>query len=464
MASGLFAHSLCLDVEIKMTDTQQTHRVAALLDSRATGLFLDSEFIKCHGLTMQPLPKLIPVYNINRMPNANPPPLVFPHWEALYKDNRSNSGALEEECGGEFSSICKPELPDEAIEVEDQIYVTIVHLLPSIAEIRASQTTSQQLAQAFATNTAPQEFWDVVPPYLHAFEDVFSKASFNLLLECKRWDHAIELLPNSAPSSSELGLWLYLSVQIPDGFSGLLYQKEGWLPPTGTELLGTQCHDSKESLPLPLISELINNLWGMQYFTKLDIWWSYNNVLTNSPATFQTMMNNIFWDLIVEGVVCMYLDNILIYTKMLEEHYWITCLILECLCWHQLYLKLEKCKFEQTQIEYLGPIMSHRTVEMDLVKVASVAEGLEPQNKEVQEFLGFANFYWRFIQDFLHHTCPLFNLTGKDVMWSWRPLEQMAFDTFKHAMISRPVLLFPDNNSPFHIEADSSNFATGAVL
>ncbi|KAG5721207.1 hypothetical protein E4T56_gene20017 [Termitomyces sp. T112] len=146
----------------------------------------------------------------------------------------------------------------------------------------------------------------------------------------------------------------------------------------------------------------------------------------------ETMMNDIFWDLIAEGVF---------------------------------YFKLEKCKFEQTQIEYLGLIISHGAVEMDLVKVAGVAEWLEPKNKkEVQAFLGFANFYQRFIQDFLHYTHPLFNLMGKDVTWSWGPPEQTAFDTLKCTMTSGPILLFLDDNSPFQVEADSSNFATGAML
>ncbi|KAG5727591.1 hypothetical protein E4T56_gene12326 [Termitomyces sp. T112] len=144
-----------------------------------------------------------------------------------------------------------------------------------------------------------------------------------------------------------------------------------------------------------------------------------------------TMMNNIFQDLIAKDVVCIYLDNILIYTKMLEEHHWITHLVLEHLHKHQLYLKLEK-------------------LEMDPVKVVGVAEWLELKNKkEVQAFLGFANFYWRFIQDFLHHAYPLFNLTGKDVTWSWGSLEQTAFSTLKHTVTSGPVLLFPNNNSPF---------------
>ncbi|KAG5723112.1 hypothetical protein E4T56_gene215 [Termitomyces sp. T112] len=91
------------------------------------------------------------------------------------------------------------------------------------------------------------------------------------------------------------------------------------------------------------------------------------------------------------------------------------------------------------------------TVEMDPVKVEGVAEWLEPKNKKgMQAFLGFANFYWRFIQDFLHH--------------AWGSPEQMAFSTLKYAVTSGPVLLFPDNNSPFQVKANSSDFATGAVL
>ncbi|KAG5718015.1 hypothetical protein E4T56_gene6062 [Termitomyces sp. T112] len=134
---------------------------------------------------------------------------------------------------------------------------------------------------------------------------------------------------------------------------------------------------------------------------------------------------------------------------MLEEHHQITCLILECLCQYWLYFKLEKCKFEQIQIEYLSLIISHGAVEMDPVKVAGVAEWPELQNKK---------------EDFLHHAHQLFDLMEKDVTWSWEPPEQMAFDTLKHAMTSGPVSLFPDNNSPFHIEANSSDFATGVVL
>ena len=116
--------------------------------------------------------------------------------------------------------------------------------------------------------------------------------------------------------------------------------------------------------------------------------------LMNSPATFQTMMNDIFHDMIAEGVVCVYLDDILIFTKTLSEHRTITWRVLEHLREYNLCLKPEKCEFEHTQIEYLRVIVSEGTVEMDLVKVSRVSEWPEPQNKrEVQYFVGFINFY-----------------------------------------------------------------------
>jgi hypothetical protein len=118
--------------------------------------------------------------------------------------------------------------------------------------------------------------------------------------------------------------------------------------------------------------------------------------LTNSPATFQTMMNEIIQDLITEGVVSVYvyLDNILIFTNSLEEHHRITCLVLDCMCEHKLYLRPEKCEFEKTKIKYLSVIISHNKVEMDPVKIAGVVDWPTPSNKkEVQSFIGFVNFY-----------------------------------------------------------------------
>ncbi|KAG5727577.1 hypothetical protein E4T56_gene12357 [Termitomyces sp. T112] len=312
------------------------------------------------------------------------------------------------------------------------------------------------------------------------------------LLEHKQWDHAIELLPNSTPSSCKVyplapkeqdKLNAFLQENLDSGcicpFKSpmaspvfFIKKKDGLLQLV-QDYWVLNTITVKNCYPLPLISELINNFWNegdewkatfqtnQGLFKPLVMFFG----LTNSPATFWTMINNILQDLIAKGIVCVYLDNILIYTKTLEEHYQIMCLILECLCQHQFYLKLEKCKFKQTQIKYLSLIILHGAMEMDPVKVAGVVEWLEPKNKkEAQAFLGFANFYQKFIKDFLHHTHLLFDLTRKDVAWSWGPLEQMAFSALKHTVISGPVLLFLGNNSPFQVKADSSDFATGAVL
>ena len=187
--------------------------------------------------------------------------------------------------------------------------------------------------------------------------------------------------------------------------------------------------------------------------------------LTNSPATFQTMMNDILHDLIMEGVVSVYLDDILIYTKDVEEHRRVTRLALDRLRQHKLYLRADKCEFEKTKIEYLGVIISHNRVEMDPVKVSGVSEWPIPENKkDVSSFLGFTNFYRRFIQGFSHHARPLFDLTRRDEKFNWSEDAQTAFDTMKSLITSSPVLTMPDNSRPYRLESDSSDYATGAVL
>jgi len=106
------------------------------------------------------------------------------------------------------------------------------------------------------------------------------------------------------------------------------------------------------------------------------------------------MMDDIFEDPISEGIVVVYLDDILIFTETLEEYRKITCRVLELLEKHKLYLHSDKCEFKKTMIEYLGVIISHNSIAMDLVKIAGITEWPAPTNKkEVQSFLGFTNFY-----------------------------------------------------------------------
>ena len=160
--------------------------------------------------------------------------------------------------------------------------------------------------------------------------------------------------------------------------------------------------------------------------------------MTNSPATFQTMMNDIFQTIIMEGIVVVYLDDILIFTKTEEEHERAVWRVLEILAEHKLFLHLEKYEFHQKQIEYLGLVISENKVMMDPVKVAGVRKWPTLENRtDVQAFVGFVNFYRRFIQDFSTIAQPLFDLTRSDHAWNWGTKEQEAFERLKMAVLRR---------------------------
>jgi hypothetical protein len=201
----------------------------------------------------------------------------------------------------------------------------------------------------------------------------------------------------------------------------------------------------KDYMPLPLIGEALDQLANAKRYTKLDIKDAYYNLwivegdewkmafwtkyglyqylvmlfgLTNVPASFQWWMNQILSNYL--DVFCIvYLDNILIHSDNLEQHYWHVKMILRRVEEVGLILKTSKCKFHSNKIEYLGYIISPIGIEMDPEKVWAVAEWREPMNvKGVQSFLGFANFYRRFIRDFSKIMAPLIWLIWKDTSWA----------------------------------------------
>jgi RNase H-like domain found in reverse transcriptase/Reverse transcriptase (RNA-dependent DNA polymerase) len=187
--------------------------------------------------------------------------------------------------------------------------------------------------------------------------------------------------------------------------------------------------------------------------------------LQKSPSTFQTMMNGLFDDLIRAGKIVIYMDDILIFSSNLEEHRQTVKQVLQRLIDNDLYLKPEKCFFEKESIEYLGMIISYNQVHMDPAKVAAITEWPMPKTiKDVQSFLGFSNFYHHFILDFSKLSKPLTELTRKDTPFSWTSEQQTAFNTLKHRFTTTPILLMPDFDAPFKLEADASDFDYGTIL
>jgi len=139
--------------------------------------------------------------------------------------------------------------------------------------------------------------------------------------------------------------------------------------------------------------------------------------------------------------------------------------VLEILTEHKLFLHPEKYEFHRKQIEYLGLVISENKVAIDPVKVARVCEWSTPESwTDMQAFVGFVNFYRRFIQDFSTIARPLFNLTRSDHAWNWGTKEQEAFKHLKMAVTTAPILASPQDSEPFRIEANSSDFASRAVL
>ena len=185
--------------------------------------------------------------------------------------------------------------------------------------------------------------------------------------------------------------------------------------------------------------------------------------LCNAPATFQSMMDSIFHDLLDNGVI-VYLDDILVYSDHIDNHIPLVQEVLSRLDKAGLGVNLKKSSFHLTKVEFLGYIISSEGIEMSEAKLQEVRDWATPRKvKDVQEFLGFANFYRRFIKDFAKVAVPLTTLTRKDEPWNWTKRCQEAFDQLKHSFTTAPILAHFDSALPSIIETDASDYAVGAI-
>lgn len=186
--------------------------------------------------------------------------------------------------------------------------------------------------------------------------------------------------------------------------------------------------------------------------------------LTNAPAAFQRFMNDIFSDM-VDVCVVIYLDDILIYSDNPAEHRRHVREVLRRLRAHGLYARADKCEFNSETVEYLGYVLSPDGLKMSTDKVKTIMDWPEPKKvKDIQSFLGFCNFYRRFIENYSDIVVPLTRLTRKGVSWDFSDACRKSFNTLKEAFTCAPVLAHWIPDSQIVVETDASDYALGAIL
>ena len=185
----------------------------------------------------------------------------------------------------------------------------------------------------------------------------------------------------------------------------------------------------------------------------------------NSLPTFQAFMDLTFRNMIAEGWLIIYMDDILIFTETKEECQEQTEWVLKRMQEGDLHLKLTKCAFDQMKVEYLGLVIKNGEVHVDPTKLKVVHDWEPPKSvKAVQSFIGFCNFYWKFIPNSSTLSQPLHDLTRKGVPFNWKREKYDTFIKLKEIFLSILVIHMPDTTKPFFVMTDASLVATGGVL
>ena len=398
-------------------------------------------------------------------------------------------------------------------EEGDEVWMATTEELLKEDEIWINTKTSNSIEFHLLHDVKKDNFLltEQIPEEYHEFIRVFDEEEANRFPKSRVWDHKIELKEGFQPKSfkaynltpeEQKELDTFLKENLKKGYIWpskspmatpffFVKKKDGKLRP---------CQDYqylnewtiKNAYPLPLISELMDKIKDGKYFTKLDIRWGYNNIqikegdewkamfktnqglyeptvmffgMCNSPATFQAMMDDIFEDLIEEGIIIIYMDDTFLSARTKEQLRENTKQVLQQLMENNLYLKPKKCEFRKEKIEWLGMVIQEGKITMDPGKLKGIQDWLAPTMvKQVQGFLGFGNFYRRFIWGFSEIARSLNELLKKDRKFEWTTECQQAFDDLKTRFTSEPVLVMPDQMKPFQIECDTSKYASGAVL
>uniref|UniRef100_A0A8D0CUG7 Gypsy retrotransposon integrase-like protein 1 n=1 Tax=Sander lucioperca TaxID=283035 RepID=A0A8D0CUG7_SANLU len=358
----------------------------------------------------------------------------------------------------------------------------------------------------------PLESMDLsaVPDVYHDLASVFCKHRATSLPPHRPYDCAIDLQPGAPLPNSRLynlsrpeteAMENYIRDSLAAGIirpssspvgAGFFFvgKKDKTLRPC-IDFRGLNNITIKNKYSLPLINSAFPLLHGATIFTKLDLRNAYHLVrirkgdewktafntplghfeylvmpfgLSNAPAVFQALVNDVLRDML-NRFVFVYLDDILIFSKSSQEHELHVRQVLQRLLENKLFVKMEKCEFHVSNTSFLGYMIAQGELRMDPAKISAVTDWPAPSTrKQLQRFLGFANFYRRFIKDYSRIAAPLTALTSISLPFEWNEGADSAFKELKHRFASAPILMQPDPDRQFVVEVDASDTGVGAVL
>ena len=413
----------------------------------------------------------------------------------------------------EFNRMCKnDELEAYAIVLKNCEEATLhdkaINSKHDINEQTYLATTTSLEVEEAAKNTKNS---DALVTILDSFADVFPDELPPGLPPKRHVDHTVPLEPDAKiPAKKLYRLSSYELKELKKQLNELM--EKGWIKPSkspyGAPVLFVAKKEGtlrmvidyrslnsitiKDKYPLPRTEELFEQLKGAKIFSKIDLRSGYHQIrvapedtpktailthygayeflvlpfgMTSSPSTFMRLMNDIYHDMLDSGVI-IFLDDILVYGPDQETHDKVLQEVLSRLRKHKLYAKKEKCEFGVKRLEFLGHIIDQDGLHTEPSKVKAVMEWPPLQStKDIQCFLGLANYYHRFINGYSSIVQPLTRLLRKDVQWQWTNMEQEAFDNLKQALSSAPVLALPDPDKRFYVHTDaSSTVAIGGIL
>ena len=248
----------------------------------------------------------------------------------------------------------------------------------------------------------------------------------------------------------------------------------------------------KDAYPLPIIDGLISRLEKTRFISSVDLKDAFWQIpldkdsraktaftvpgrplyqftvmpfgLSNAPQRMCRLMHRVIpHDL--HDRLFVYLDDLLIISATLEEHFFLLEKVAQLLRHANLTINVEKSKFVMKEIKYLGYIVGDGCLKVDSSKVEAIGDFRVPQTKkQVRRFIGMTGWYRRFIKNYSTIAAPLMGLTSKNKKWLWNDECQKAFDDLKLALTEAPVLKNPDFGKPFFIQCDASKTGIGSVL